>query len=127
MEPMTWILVSAAVTLIFVIFAINPMQAATDEAISQNAYLQVRRIATVINLVSSAPDGTSYTIDMAMQKCHLLITKDFVKLDVKGFKETNETYGLITPNGIQTDANFECKDTRSIKIRKNNGIMIISI
>jgi len=121
MEPMQWLLVTLAITLIFVVFAINPMQAATDEAVSQNAYLQVRRIASVINLVASAPDGTTYSIDMPMQKCRLLITKNFVKLDVKGFKETSETYGLISPTGIQDNFEYDCNG-RSIKVIKDNGV-----
>ena len=128
MEPMNWLLVSTAITLIFIVIAISPMQAATEEAVSSNVYLQVRRIASIINMVSSGPDGMLYTMDMPVKDCTLLITPDIVKLGIKSSKDFSEAYGLIKPSGISgPPKQFKCSDTQKVKISKDNGVVTFGV
>ena len=122
MEPMEWLFVTAAITLLFVVFAVSPMQAAIDEAVESNAYLQVRRIASVINLVSSGPDGMTYMLDMPGKKCNLLITQDFVKLVSEGVKPSREIYGLIMPSAVPHNFQFDCA-SGTLKITKIGGVL----
>lgn len=82
MEPLQWLFVVTALTLVFVVFAINPLQAAIDEAIKNNAQLQSQRLVSVINLVAGAPDGTRYTLEMPRMKCTVDITDRFVKMTI---------------------------------------------
>ena len=113
MEPLQWIFVVTALTLIFVVFAINPLQVAIEEAVQNNAQLQAQRLVSVINMMRSAPSGTSYTFTMTSTKCRVNITDNFVKLTIIPSAGLEVAYTIST---IKTDTpiqniNFDCKRT----------------
>lgn len=126
MEPLQWVFVLTALTLIFIVFATNPLQLAINEAIQGDAQLQAQRFASIINIMSTAPDGTIYTFDMPTSKCSVKITDSFVRLTITpavGGK-INYTVSLIkTPTEI-INKEFECK-TRFIEMRKEFGLLKI--
>lgn len=120
MEPLQWIFVVTALTLVFVVFAINPLQVAIEEAVQNNAQLQTQRLASVINMMRSAPSGTSYTFSMTSTKCRVNITDGFVKLTIipsTGLEVPYITSIINMTTPIQ-NINFDCK--RSVQFR-NTG------
>lgn len=129
MEPLQWIFVVTALTLIFIVFATSPLQAAINEAVDNNARLQSQRLASVINMISTAPDGTSYTFEMPSSKCKAIITDSFVELTITFFGSTDishtvsliKTSTRISPNPSE----FNCESNHNIQLIKNNGVLNI--
>ncbi|HLD38734.1 MAG TPA: hypothetical protein VJB05_00280 [archaeon] len=113
MEPLQWIFVVTALTLVFVVFAINPLQVAIEEAVQNNAQLQTQRLASVINMMRSAPSGTSYTFSMTNTKCRVNITDNFVKLTIipSAGLEVPYTVSTINTGTPIQNINFDCKRT----------------
>lgn len=127
MEPIQWIFIVTALTLVFVVFAINPLQAGIDEAIKGTAKLQAQRIVSAINLVSSSPDGTTYNFEMPDSKCKVKITDSFVSLTitpVAGNDITHTESIIQTPVGITNDE-FDCKLKKNLVLRKNGNTLNI--
>lgn len=128
MKPIQWVFIVTALTLVFVAFAINPLQAAIDEAIKSNAQLQAQQLASAINIVSSAPDGTSYIFQMPKGKCNVIITDGFVKMTITPVVGTDLSYivSLIkTPVKI-TNGLFDCKGNRNLLMKKTGGTLTIT-
>lgn len=121
MEPLQWIFVVTALTLVFIVFAINPLQTAIDQAVQNNAQLQAQRLASVINMMESAPPGTSYTFGMTSARCKVNITDSFVKLTIipsAGLEIPYIVSILKTDTQVQ-NINFDCR--RSVEFRKSAG------
>lgn len=126
MEPLQWIFIVTALTLVFVVFAINPLQVAIEEAIENNAQLQAQRLASVINLVGSAPSGTSYTFDMTSTRCRVNITDSFVKITIIPSTGLEVPYvvGIIKTDAQIQNINFDCKRVLELK-KAGNRLDII--
>jgi hypothetical protein len=123
MEPLQWLFITTALTLVFVVFAINPMQAATDEAIANSARLEARRLASAINILSTAPDGATFAFDMPNTRCRVKITGNLVdmKITYLSGQEISETVGIIKTVPVIAEEEFDCKSTPRIKLTKTNG------
>jgi len=126
MEPLMVVFVSGALILTFVAFAVNPMQVAIEEAVRSDAQLQAQRIVSVINLMETAPDGTSYSFDMPNTKCNVAITDDFVKITLTqatGGGKSHTSSIIKTSTKIKT-GNFVCSNNMNIMFRKNGMLDI---
>ena len=119
MEPLQWIFVTAAITLVFVVYALNPIQGAIDEAIANNARLQARMLASSINLIADAPDGTAYSMPFPSSKCHILITPHAVEVTTQN---DPQIYGLEATATISHNYEFDC-GPGSVQITKQNGVL----
>ncbi len=127
MDPLPWLFVTMALTLIFIVFAVNPLQVAIDEAITNNARLEARRIASAINIVSTAPDGTAYMLNLPRTKCNIRITGDVISVKINvGGKDISETIGLLKTVPVVADEEFDCKTMKKIKLLKNDGTLRIT-
>lgn len=126
MEALQWVFVTTALVLIFIVFAINPIQLATDDAIQNNAQLQARTIASSINLMSTAPDGSTYRIALPSRPCTLVITEHFVSMKITiSNSAISEALGTIkTPAAIK-GGEFDCKTKGFIQLRKTGNILEI--
>ncbi len=119
-EPLQWAFIVIAMTLIFIVFAINPLQAAIDEAIKNHAQLQAERLVSAINLATAAPEGTSYVFEMPKLKCKVKITDSFVKMiitPVAGVEISHTTSIIKTPVTIPS-GEFECKANSRIEMKR---------
>lgn len=127
MEPLHWVFIVTALTLTFVVFAINPLQVGIDEAIKSHAQLQAQRIASAINLVESAPDGTTYAFDLPDAKCKVNITSQFVTVRTVPVVGTELVYTVSTIKTFTQviGGNFDCKQN-SLMLRKSNGVLTIT-
>lgn len=128
MEPLEWVFVTTFLTLVFVVFAINPLQVAIGEAIQNSAQLQSQRLASAINIAQSAPDGTTYIFDMPKLKCKVMITNGLVKLTITPIAGTDISY---TVSVIKTRVNirngeFECRNNNNIELKKRSGVLEIN-
>lgn len=128
MEPLQWVFVVTALTLVFVVFAINPLQVAINQAIQSDVELQAQRLASTINIVRTSPDGTVYTFDMPNSKCLVTITDSFVKLTVIPVTglDISQTISLIKTDTPINGGTFECKGNRQVEMKKTNGILGIT-
>jgi hypothetical protein len=127
MQPIQWVFIVTALTLVFVVFAVNPLQAGIDEAIRETASLQAQRLVSAINLVSSAPDGTIYNFEMPDSKCNVKITDSFVTLtitQVTGIKITQTESIIKTPTTI-TNGEFDCKTNKILLLRKIGNTLMV--
>ncbi len=125
MDPMLWLFITTAVTIVFVIAAVSPIQTATEEAIRNSAMLEARRFVSIINILQTAPDGTVYEFDMPNTKCNVLITENAVRLKITfvSGQEISETIGMIKTKARIARNEFDCRETRKMKIKKNNGVL----
>lgn len=128
MEPLEWVFVVTALTLIFIVFAINPLQAGIDEAIQNHAQLQAQRLASMINIAESAPDGTTYTMDLPKLKCKVKITKGLVDLVITPVTGIDVSYAVsyIKTSTTVRDGEFECRGNNNVELRKRNGVLEIN-
>ena len=127
MDPLHWVFIVTALTLTFVVFAVNPLQVGIDEALRSNAELQAQRIASTINLVASAPDGTTYTLELPDVKCKINITSQFVTMrsvPAVGI-ELQYTISVIKTSTQVIGGNFDCKQN-TLHLRKSNGVLTIT-
>ncbi len=127
MEPLHWTFILTALTLIFVFAAANPLQLATEEAVKTNARLQALQIASTINLLSTAPDKTTYIIDMPDARCTLRITPALVYLKIKSTsdQELAEAVSIIQTDLKITEKSFECRETKALRLVKDKGMLEI--
>ena len=125
MDPLQWLLITTAVTFVFVAAAVSPMQTATEEAIQNSAMLEARRFVSIINILQTAPDGTVYEFDMPTSKCDVLITEDAVRLKITfvSGSEISESIGIIKTGTKIMGGEFDCRETRKIRMKKNNGML----
>lgn len=127
MEPLQWLFISLALVLAFLVFSINPIQGATDEAIKTSARLEARRIASTINLMATAPEGTSYTVSLPNTRCTIRITGSFVVIDInKNGQELSETFSILKTVPVIADQEFNCKETPAMKLTKTGGVLRIT-
>ncbi|KHO47687.1 MAG: hypothetical protein QT00_C0002G0347 [archaeon GW2011_AR5] len=131
MEPLEWIFVTTFLTLVFIVFAVNPLQVAIGEAVQNSAQLQSQRLASVINIVQSSPDGTTYRFNMPNANCRVLITNGLIHMSITPVAGTNISYtmsGIKTPTIINagTNGEFACRANRLLEIRKRGGAVEIS-
>lgn len=127
MEPLYWLFIRMALILSFVVFAVNPMQAAIDDAIQHDARLQAERLASTINMMVTAPEGARYSFEMPRANCRVTITKGFVKMTimpVSGGEITN-TIGLIKTDTPIKGNEFECRTNRQLELRKGRNFLEI--
>ncbi len=125
-DPLMVVFIGTALMLSFFAFAVNPMQVAIEEATRSDAQLQAQHIISVINLMNTAPDGTSYSFDMPNTKCNVTITDDFVKMTVAqatGGDKSHISSIIKTSTPIKTGT-FECMNNRNILFRKNGMLDI---
>ncbi|MBS3051449.1 MAG: hypothetical protein J4400_04855 [Candidatus Aenigmarchaeota archaeon] len=130
MEPLEWVFVTTFLTLVFIVFAVNPLQVAIGEAIQNSAQLQSQRLASAINLVQSAPEGTTFIFDMPKLKCRVMVTNGLIKLTITPVAgaDISHTVSMIkTPVIINAgpSGEFECRNN-NIQIRKRNGVVEIN-
>lgn len=129
MEPLEWVFVSTFLVLVFIVFAVNPLQAAIGEAIQNNAQLQSQRLASAINLVQSAPEGTTYVFDMPKTKCNITVTGGLVRLTIMpatGGDISYTTSMIKTPVVINAGSGFTCSSRNNLQLRKRSGAVEIS-
>lgn len=110
MEPLQWIFVVTALTLVFIVFAINPLQVAIEEATQNNAQLQAQRIASAINLMLTAPDGTTYSLEMPKARCKLTVAQNFTRLTIIQLNgaDISHTASLISTDAAIKGGEFSC-------------------
>ncbi len=128
MEPLEWVFVVTTLTLVFIVFAINPLQVAIEEAIQNHAQIQAQRLASVINLAQSAPDGTTYLFDMPKLKCRFVIKNGLVHLVLMPVTGGEVTYAVSSIKTVVSipDREFECKGNNNIELKKRNGVLEIN-
>lgn len=127
-QPIEWVFIVTALTLIFVVFAINPLQAGIDEAIQGNAQLQAQRLASAINMISTAPPGTTYNFYMPDTKCTVTITDGLVRMRTNPVigKDIEYSVGIIKTPVTITKGTFDCKNNKIIKLTKSGNFLQIT-
>lgn len=127
MEQLYMVLTILLLTLILVVFAVNPLQAAIEEGVRNHAQLQAQRFASIINLMETAPDGTRYEFDMPTEKCKVTITDSFIKLTITPVagQDIFHVVSLTKTSVPVTKGEFECRANRNIEMIKNNGVLEI--
>ena len=117
-----------AVILIFLVFVVNPLQASIDEAIKGSAQLQAQRLASTINMASTAQDQTTYNFEMPNAKCNATITDRFVRVQIKPElgDSLEYTVSLIKTSVIITKGTFDCKKNRNLRLTKIGNLLRIS-
>src|SRR3989338_3059152 len=131
MEPLEWIFVTTFLTLVFIVFAVNPLQVAIGEAVQNSAQLQSQRLASVINIVQSSPDGTTYRFGMPNANCKVHITNGLIHMVITPVAGGDISYtvsGIKTLTVIDagTNGEFICRSNSALEIRKRNGKVEIS-
>ncbi len=127
MDSLHWTFILTALTLIFVVGAVNPLQAATEEAVENNARLQAMQVASSINLMSTAPDKTTYIIDTPDSRCTIRISKGVVYLEIRSLdgKTLSEAVSIIETGLDFEEKEFQCRQTPSLRLTKDKGTLRI--
>ena len=129
MEWLQWAFITLALSLIFIVFAINPLQQGIDEAIKGNARLQAERIASAINIISGAPGGTTYTLEMPDIKCTVTITNSFVRMHTfpTGGPELDFSVSIIKTPVTITTGQFECRKDLNMRLARIGNLLKITV
>ncbi|MCX6815672.1 MAG: hypothetical protein NT120_02380 [Candidatus Aenigmarchaeota archaeon] len=84
-----------AVLLVFISFAINPLYGMINAGVKNNARLQAREIAGIINVMKASPGNIDYRIDVS-GSCKIEINDRFVTYTINPDKTpVSSTVSLI--------------------------------
>ena len=120
LQPLQWTFVVLVVTLIIIVFAVNPLQGAIDEAVANNANLAAQEIRSAVNILQTMPDITTYRIDLDARNCKIWINQNEVIVEMKGI---NATLGLIQTGKEIDKFKMDCSQKNFIEItREGNKI-----
>ena len=81
LEHLQWISVIIGLTLIITMFGFGILQSGVKAAVESNAPLVAREIAGIINVIQTAPDGTTHTYVLPKMGCKIFIQENFIRLE----------------------------------------------
>jgi len=121
-SPLTKTYMYLALLLLFFSFAINPLYAAIDAGVKNNARLQAQEITGIINLMkTSSSRNLEYEINL-VANCRLEINNRFVTFTVNpDTKAVNATLAIIQSDVSVDSKTIDCKNQRSLKLRKDGS------
>lgn len=126
---MEWAFISLVLSLIFVSFAMNPLQNSIDEIARNNEKMMMQEIASGINLVEISPDGTTYNVQIpikAKDSCTLDVKNGLVRVVMAdGGKKTTIFSSYINSSTKVEPGSLNCLAS-SVTITKNGGSVRIS-
>lgn len=126
-EYFHWTFIITALTLVFLVFAVNPLQVAINEAIQNHAQLQGQRLASAINLMESAPEGTTYLFDMPKIKCKVAVADGIIRIILTPVAGVEVLYSvsMIKTSVAVDNGEFECRGNNNILLTKTGNALKI--
>jgi len=124
LQPLQWAYIVLTISLLIIVFAINPLQAALDTAIANNAELTAEKLRAAIDIMQTMPSRAEHTMSIYAKKCKIYVDQKSVTVEIK----TNITLNLIqTSNTIVPPVvPIDCEERRTITIQRiGNTIRII--
>ncbi len=133
-EYLHWVFIVTALTLVFLVFAINPLQAAIEEAVQNHAQLQGQRLISMINIAQKSPDGTEYKFEMPKLNCTVHMSDNILKITISPAVGIDVIYaGSVTKTSTEITLvktppvdEFRCRDNGIILLQKTGGKLLIS-
>jgi len=121
LEPIQWAFVTLVATLAIVVFAVNPLQMAIDQAIANNAELTAQEIRTAINVIQAMPDVSEHVMDLRPRNCKITIDKESITVEIK---DTKAILGIIqTDAEIKESTEILCSEKDAIKLTKAGNVI----
>ncbi|MBI2172914.1 MAG: hypothetical protein HYT73_01740 [Candidatus Aenigmarchaeota archaeon] len=117
--------ISITILLIMLVGFASPLQASVQDVINTDASLQAELIASKINVLRAAPDGTGTRISLPDAKCTVKFENTFLTITYQKAvsSPTTVTKHLIqNPTVIQS---FEEECPNSFFLKKNNGVISV--
>jgi hypothetical protein len=114
LEPLQWTFITLAITLVIVVFAINPLQSAIDQAIASSAELTAEKLRSAINLMQVFPSVSEHTVEIKARKCKIKIDEKSVTVEMK----TSATLNLIQTDNKIISKEIDCSNQKILKIKK---------
>ncbi|MEM7819401.1 MAG: hypothetical protein QXD48_01065 [Candidatus Aenigmatarchaeota archaeon] len=131
-EPLQWAFIVLVLLLVFILFAINPLQQAIDAAIANNAMINANFLASIINLMQASASNMEYMLDLPKTDCIIKINEKGVtyhstKRDIIYTMDLIQNYKLsdFSKKILIPITEINCKDKIAIIRKIGNAIMVV--
>jgi hypothetical protein len=131
-DTLQWAFVSLLIALLFITFAINPMQKSVEEVARNNEKVVMQELVTAINLAEASYDLTDYKTLIPARgrdKCTIEIKNGIIRAEFLdgGKKNVILTHYIVTPVKVYTElGSVDCKAGALLVERQKNGVVIKS-
>jgi len=117
--------------LLFVSFALAPLQSSVEEAVSENRQVTLQTLASSINLAEISGDDTSHAVQFSAKgqnKCLIDIKNGIIRLTVNNGGPDEVTFGYyIQNNRFPVSSNtIDCRNSVQVMVKKRNGMVSVS-